>query len=164
MTMYELRDQIVRLQADWYYADSDEERKRIEMDIEQCCADLEDEAEVYARLIRNAEGEIAGYELEIERLTSAKKARKNLIERLKGDLLFTMQNAGMKEVSTSIGKWRTQRNNPSCEVLDDAAVPAKYHLPQPDKIDRLSILRDYRATGEVPDGCEIRQEIGLRFK
>ena len=126
--------------------------------------DITDKAEAYARIMRNYQAAADGYKAEAQRLQKRQKAAEAAVERMKAALLDTMQNVGTDEIVTGIGKWRVQMNPWSCEVLDDAKVPEKYHIPQPDKIDRRSLIADFKATGEMFDGVEYRQTKGIRFR
>lgn len=47
-------------------------------------------------------------------------------------------------------------------VID--AIPAEYHIPQPDKVDVKAMIAQHKLTGEVFDGCEFKQEEGIRFR
>ena len=75
-----------------------------------------------------------------------------------------MQSVGTDEIATGIGKWKVQLNPWSCEVLDDAKVPERYRIPQPDKIDKRAMIADFKATGEIMEGVTFKQMAGLRFR
>lgn len=126
--------------------------------------DIVDKAEAYARIMRNYQAAADGYKAEAQRLAKRQKAAENAVERMKGALLDVMQMTGQKEIATGIGKWKVQANPWSCEVLDEAKIPAQYRIPQPDKIDKRALLQDFKATGEIMDGVEFKQTMGLRFR
>ena len=92
------------------------------------------------------------------------KVAKNFAERLKGAMLDAMKLTDTKEIPTSIGKWKTQLNPMSCDVTDPDKVPERFHVKQPDKIDKAAMIREHKATGEVFEGAEFKQEMGVRFR
>ena len=48
--------------------------------------------------------------------------------------------------------------------MDESEVPEEFHIPQPDKIDRVGILKHFKNTGELLPGVEITQNAGIRFR
>ena len=99
-----------------------------------------------------------------KRLVAKAKAGENLIDRLKNAMLDTMRMTDTPVIQTSIGKWRLQANPYKCVVTDWTKLPQEFREPQPDKVDIKGIIAHYKATGEVFDGCEVKQEVGVRFQ
>ena len=145
-------------------ADSDEEREGIIAMLATAEGEITEKAENYARVIRMKEEEAKAFKAEAERLTKRKQAAENMVARLKDALLGAMALTGTQEIKTSIGKWRLQMNPLSCDVVDIEKVPMQYHIKQEDKIDKKSLLADYKATGEIIDGVVFKQEQGIRFR
>ena len=145
-------------------ADSDEEREGIIAMLASAEGEITEKAENYARVIRMKEEEAKAFKAEAERLTKRKQAAENMVARLKDALLGAMALTGTREIKTSIGKWRLQMNPLSCDVVDIEKVPMQYHIKQEDKIDKKSLLADYKATGEIIDGVVFKQEQGIRFR
>ena len=145
-------------------ADSDEEREGIIAMLASAEGEITEKAENYARVIRMKEEEAKAFKAEAERLTKRKQAAENMVARLKDALLGAMALTGTQEIKTSIGKWRLQMNPLSCDVVDIEKVPMQYHIKQEDKIDKKSLLADYKATGEIIDGVVFKQEQGIRFR
>jgi hypothetical protein len=52
----------------------------------------------------------------------------------------------------------------SCDVTDPDKVPERFHVKQPDKIDKAAMIREHKATGEVLDGAEFVQRVGILFR
>lgn len=163
-SLYELTGAYQALLDAYDAAETDEERADIIDAILNAKGDITQKGEDYARIIRNVESDVKAYQDEINRMTGHVRAGKNLIERLKGNYLEAIKLTGEKEVKTSIGKWRIQNNPWSCEVEDWEKVPVKYRTPQPDKVDKKSLLDDFKATGEIIEGVTFKQEMGLRFR
>ena len=145
-------------------ADSDEEREGIIAMLASAEGEITEKAENYARVIRMKEEEAKAFKAEADRLTKRKQAAENMVARLKDALLGAMALTGTQEIKTSIGKWRLQMNPLSCDVVDIEKVPMQYHIKQEDKIDKKSLLADYKATGEIIDGVVFKQEQGIRFR
>ena len=163
-TLYELSEAYMTLLDMYDTADDDAHRDEILAIITATAGAIEDKAEAYARIMRNYKAEADGYKAEIDRLNARYKAANHAVERLQGALLAAMQLLDLHEIQTSIGKWRTQNNPPRAEILDEAAVPEEWRIPQPDKIDRAGIMKHYRETGEIIPGTEIRRDVGIRFR
>lgn len=126
--------------------------------------ELEVKAENYIRIIKDKEAEADGFKKEADRLTAKRQAAENVAKRLKQAMLDAMKLAGKTELPTSIGKWKVQANPLSCEVLDINKVPQEWHIKCDDKIDKAGLIKHYKMTGELVDGCEFKQTEGIRFK
>lgn len=126
--------------------------------------ELEVKAENYIRIIKAKEAEAEGFKKEADRLTAKRQAAENVAKRLKQAMLDAMKLAGKTELPTSIGKWKVQANPMSCEVLDINKVPQEWHIKCDDKIDKAGLIKHYKMTGELVDGCEFKQTDGIRFK
>ena len=125
---------------------------------------MEVKAENYIRLIKNVEADAEAFKKESDRLAEKAKAKKNFAARLKQAMLDAMKLTDTPTIQTSIGKWRLQPNPYKCEVTDWTKIPQEFRTPQPDKVDSKGIIAHFKATGEVFDGCEVKQEIGVRFQ
>lgn len=125
---------------------------------------ITDKAEAYARIVRNKQAEAEALKAEKQRLEKLQKAAERISENLKSRLLDAMQRLNVGEIQTGIGKWKIQTNPYSVTVLDEAAVPEEFRIPQPDKIDQKGILKHFRETGEILDGTEITRSESLRFR
>ena len=126
--------------------------------------ELEVKAENYIRIIKAKEAEADGFDKEAKRLTAKKQSAENVAKRLKQAMLDAMKMANKTELPTSIGKWKVQSNPLSCEVLDINKVPQEWHIKCDDKIDKVGLIKHYKMTGELVDGCEFKQTEGIRFK
>lgn len=163
-SMYALSSQYAQLIERYDMADSDEERDEIIELLGEVNDSIADKAEAYARIMRNKKGEAEMYKAEAERLTKHAKAAEAVVESLKARLLDAMKLANADEIGTSIGSWKTQKNPWSATVIDESKVPAAYRIPQPDKIDRKALIDHFKRTGEIIDGVEYTQTLGLRFR
>lgn len=163
-TLYAMTDEYADLLAQLDVAETDEERDAIWAQIDAVEDNIVDKADAYAKIMRTKQAEAEMYKAEKERLAKAQKAAENAVEHLKSRMLDAMKLMNMKDMPTSIGKWRRQMNPFSCTITDAAAVPERYHIPQPDKIDSRAIINDYKLTGEIIDGVEVTRKEGVRFQ
>ena len=164
MTLYEMTDAFAELYARLAAAEDDAEADEILDEMDALSVDIAGKAEAYARVKQNYEAEAEALKAEAQRLQKRQKAAEAAAQRIKARLLDTMLRLDIKSIPTPIGKWTTQMNPASCAVLDEAAVPTEWHIPQPDKIDRAGILKHYKETGELLPGVEITQTQGIRFR
>ena len=162
--LYELTEAYAALVAMLEDCESASEEEEILAELASCNDAIGDKAEAYARIMRNMLSDIEGCKAEIDRLTAMKKRMENAVDRLKGNLLFAMGVAGATEITTSIGKWKIQRNPPKVMIDDAALIPEKYLIPQPPKVDGKGILTAYRTDGELIPGTHIVQEESVRFR
>lgn len=145
-------------------AETPEDEAAIIAAIEETGANLADKADAYARMIKNLTIQAEGFKAEANRLKAHQKACENGVERLKANMLLTMQTLGADKLKTSIGTWSVQKNPWSCDVLDVSKVPPCFLITQPPTVDKKAILAAFKETGEVFDGVDIRQSEGVRFR
>lgn len=163
-SLYELSAEYAAFLDAYNRAECEEEAEEILQSLMDIHGAMEEKAEGYIRVIKNVQSDIEGYKAEAKRLTAKAKSGENLVERLKGAMLDAMKMTGTQSIKTSIGKWSTQMNPLSCDVIDPEKVPERFHVPQPDKIDKAAMIREHKATGEIFDGAEFKQEMGVRFR
>lgn len=163
-SLYELSDICTDILADMDIAETEEEYNALLEELDRAMANIEDKAEAYARIRAIKKAEAEAFKAEKLRLAQCQQRAEHTVKALEDRLMVVMERFGLSEMQTGIGKWRKQLNPPMCEVLDVMAVPGEWHIPQQDKIDCKGILKAYRETGEIPDGVDIRQTWGLRFR
>ena len=163
MTLYEISGEYSALTAMLDTAESDDEIAEIWQKMDAVDASFAEKVDAYARILKNKQAEVYGLKAEKLRLAQRQKAAENAVENLKARMLGAMQTMGVSETATSIGKWRV-RQSYSVSVTDEAAVPAEFRIPQPDKIDRAGMLSRFWETGEAFDGAEIVQSASVNFR
>lgn len=164
MTLYELTTEYEALLAEYEAAEDDERRDELLEMIDTLQDDIGDKGEAYARVLRNLGAQRDAYKAEAQRLTNKARAAEAAQERLKAQLLSAMQRVGASKIQTTIGAWSVRTNPWSVEVLDMDTVPAEYHVPQPDKIDKRAILQNFKETGEILPGVLMHQTTGIQFR
>lgn len=162
--LYELTEAYVELLSQIEDCETEAEEEQIIIMLNQISDDIARKADAIARMVRNLTAESDGYEVEIKRMQKRKKTTDNMIQRLKDHIMFSMGIAGANELHTTIGKWRLQKNPPKAVVLDESKVPEEFFVEQPPKLMTSLILQNWRDTGEIPEGCDIVQTEGVRFR
>lgn len=162
--LYELTEAYAELMAQMEECSTPEEEAAIAAQIDSINDDIARKGEAFARLIRNLQTDADSYAAEIKRLTTRKRVAENMIDRLKGNILFSMGIVGATELHTSIGKWHVQMNPPKVVITDETAVPEEFAIPQPPKIMNSLIMAHFKETGEIPNGCDIVRTEGVRFR
>lgn len=168
--LYELTDAYADLVAMLEDCETEEQAFEIIAQIDAVTSDISVKAENYAKIRLNLKAvademnaKSATFKAEADRLAAKAKSAENNIKRLNEYLLFAMELAGLKQIPTSIGKFYTQQTT-SVEVKDAWAVPERFATPQPPKIDRNAIKKEFKETGEIFDGVEIKTANGVRFR
>lgn len=168
--LYELTDAYAGLVAQLEDCDNEEQAMEIVAQIDAVTSDISEKGKNYALILQNFKADAeelaakaAIFKAEADRLNAKAKAKKNYADRLKEYLLFAMEVAGLKQIQTDIGKFYKQ-STMSVEVLDAWKVPEQFTIPQPPKVDRDAIKREFKQTGELFEGVEIKVTDGLRFR
>lgn len=164
MTLYELTGHYGALFAALDQAEEPEEQAKLLAEIDRVNQGIGDKAEAYTRAMLNISADINAMVVEINRLAHRRKALESRIESLKSHLMSAMKVAGKNKLSTSIGTWSLAVNPPSVEVTDLEKVPKEFLVPQPPKVDARKVLAEYKATGEIFDGIEIRRKESMRLR
>ena len=170
MKMYELTDAYARLTAALDDCESEEQAEAIIAEIDTISSDMDEKANNYAMILKNIKADAdelnakaSIFKAEADRLTTQAKAKENHAKRLKEYLLFAMQVAGLRGISTDIGKFYTQETT-SVEVVDPWKVPEEYAVSQPPKVDKAAIQKAFKQTGEIVPGITIKITNGVRFR
>lgn len=162
-SLYDLTGEWQRFQSCLEMYD-DEEINDVYAQIDQLEVSIEEKVGNITRMIRNLTAEGDALRDEEKRLAKRREVCENSVERLKGYLFDNMKAMKVNKFKTGIGTWSIQANPLSVTVLDADKVPEKYHIKQPDKIDRAAIREDHLETGEIVDGVDITQGESLRFR
>lgn len=121
-----------------------------------------DKVESYCKIIKQFQSDVDMFKGEIDRLTARKKTAENAVERMKSALLAFLQYTGQDKVkagSFAVSTAKTQ----AVYITDEAAIPCKYLVEQPPKIDKASIKNDLKA-GEEINGAALVVNTGVRIR
>lgn len=121
-----------------------------------------EKVESYCKVIKQLQSDVDMFKGEIDRLTARKKAAENGVERMKNALLAFMQTSGQDKVkagSFAVSTAKTQ----AVFITDEAAIPCKYLVEQPPKIDKAGIKNALKA-GEEINGAALVVNTGVRIR
>ena len=164
MKLYELTDAYAELAALLDECESEEEAAQLWAQMDKVGASITEKADNYARFLRNKQAEVDGLGKEIERLQKRKRSAENRIEQLREHMKFAMGVAGATEIRTTLGKWTMRRNPPRVEVIDESEIAPEFFDPQPPKLSKSKLLKHWKDTGEIPDGCDVVQSESMQFR
>ena len=164
MKLYELTDVYAGLAALLDECESEEEAAQLWAQMDEVGASIAEKADNYARFLRNKQAEADGLGKEIERLQKRKRSAENRIEQLREHMRFAMGVAGATEIRTALGKWTVRKNAPRVEVLDESEIAPEFFDPQPPKLSKSKLLKHWKDTGEIPDGCDVVQSESMQFR
>ena len=164
MKLYELTDAYAELAALLDECESEEEAAQLWAQMDEIGASIAEKADNYARFLRNKQTEVDGLCKEIERLQKRKRSAENRIEQLREHMKFAMGVAGASEIRTTLGKWTVRSNPPRVEVLDESEIAPEFFDPQPPKLSKSKLLKHWKDTGEIPDGCDVVQSESMQFR
>ena len=164
MKLYELTDAYAELAALLDECESEEEAAQLWAQMDEIGASIAEKADNYARFLRNKQAEADGLGKEIERLQKRKRSAENRIEQLREHMKFAMGVAGATEIRTTLGKWTMRRNPPRVEVIDESEIAPEFFDPQPPKLSKSKLLKHWKDTGEIPDGCDVVQSESMQFR
>ena len=163
-SLYELSTQLQRIN-DTLIDEQGILDETLEAEIDRLLPAIAEKAGNIGRWIRNIDGNIEAVESEITRLKKRKEVNGHLQDRLKAYLKDSMEKAGMDKIDTGIMVLAIQRNPPSVELVDEAAIPASYKdiIPEQYVISKKRILEALKA-GEEVKGAVLMQGTHLRLR
>lgn len=160
-TLYELTDEYKQVLE--MLDDPEIDEQTIADTLESIGGEIEDKADGYAKVMQSAKAEVEGIKAEISRLSERKSSIEHKLERMKQSLQGAMEATGKTKFKTLLFSFNIQKNPPSVAIEDGAKLPDKYLIPQPEKIDKKSIIADLKA-GAVIEGCTLTQTESLRIR
>jgi len=166
MKLYELGIAIRDILANADFRDGELTDEELEQ-LDGLADTQEVKVEVYCKLIREQEADIAARQAEIDRLQAGLTTAENRKERLKDRLKVAMMLSGQRSVETPLFKVWLQNSAPSAKCLvDDPATLA----PEFQKVkttvtaNTVHALDVWKTTGTIPEGFEIKTSESLRIK
>lgn len=125
--------------------------------------EIHDKAENIGKLIKNINADVDALKSEEKRLADRRKSLENKVTHLKEYLQNQLEVAGLDKVKRPTLTVSIQNNPPSVEIADESLIPSDYRIPQPDKIDKKSLLTMLKDGMEI-EGVSIKQGRGLRIR
>lgn len=160
-TLYELTDQFVKVSELLQSGDYDEQV--LNDTLESIQVSLEDKVDGYVAVIKNFEAENIAIDQEVKRLQERKKVNVNGINRLKENLMYSLEQTGQKKVKSALNTVTIRNNAPSLKILDEVNIPKKFYIEQEPKLDKHELLRYVKENGGFA-GVGIKQSQSLVVK
>ena len=120
MNLYELTAGFLQLQQ--MLEDPDVDQQAVADTMEAMDFAIEEKAEGYVKVIRNMEGSVNAFKLEIDRLTDKKRHLEDSIKRLKTNLQESMVTLGKRKIKTDLFQISIQKNGGAIPVIVDVPV------------------------------------------
>ncbi|SDH85539.1 virus Gp157 [Aneurinibacillus thermoaerophilus] len=123
---------------------------------------IEAKVENIAKMIKTMDAEAKALKEEEQRLAARRKALEARMDGLKQYALSTLEQAGLTKVKGAILTVGIRNNRPSV-VVDEAALPAEFLIPQPPKADKqrlYELLKD----GQVIPGARLEASCSLSIR
>ena len=132
-------------------------REEIEKSLSLIQDEIEEKATGIAKVILEAEQDIASLKSEEERLSKRRSALQNKVEWLKGYLLTDMQSVNVLKIKRDVVTISVRNSPPSVDVSDMSVLPTEFVriIPETRAADKRAIIAHFRETGEVPPGTNI---------
>ncbi|HOX23622.1 MAG TPA: siphovirus Gp157 family protein [Elusimicrobiales bacterium] len=132
-------------------------REEIEKSLSLIQDEIEEKATGIAKVILEAEQDIASLKAEEERLSKRRSALQNKVEWLKGYLLADMQSVNVLKIKRDVVTVSVRNSPPSVEIADAEQLPTEFIriIPETKAPDKRAIITHFRETGEVPPGANI---------
>ena len=121
-----------------------------------------DKLEDYCKVIRQFEADAEAFKAEKERFVAKQKRAENAVLRLKGAVKAYMTATGKTKEQCGVFDVKVSQSK-AVNILDEAAIPEAYRVPQPDKIDKAG-LRKALMAGEAITGAELTVNENISIK
>lgn len=154
--LYELTGQFL----DIYNMDLDDETKLDTLESIDWNEDYENKVENYIKVMKNLETDVEARKTEQDRLKKLNDSDKKKIERMKNDLIASMELTGQEKVDTTLFKV-SFRHSKSVEV-DMTLLPDEYKKIEY-KADKAG-LKKLLASGEEIAGAELVENKNLNIR
>lgn len=121
--------------------------------------EFSDKVRNIACFIKNLRADAAALKAEKETFAKRQQAAENKAKQLEAYLAHILDGKKMKDAEYEI----TFRKSQAVKVLDEAAIPSGYWIPQPAKMDKAAIRDALKHNNDVP-GAELvtRQNIQIK--
>jgi hypothetical protein len=125
--------------------------------------EIEQKADGYAMVMREAAASAEWLGAEIKRLQARKKSLDSNIARMSETLKDAMNAVGKRSIKTERFTFTVQLNPPKVVLDDTSAIPERYLLPQEPKVDAKTILEELKEGATLPF-AHLEQGEGLRIR
>ena len=140
-----------------------EEKEKLEEELDVL---LQEKSNNVIGYVRNIELTIQAIKTEEERNKSNRQTLENRLARFKEYLKECMERSGITKIETPIGVIQIAKSPATVEVIDQEQVPDEFlRVKTSIEVDKTAIKKNFKETGEVPDGIRINtNNKNLRIK
>ena len=165
LTLYQMTGALTQVQDMLDHEElTDEQHQEMEEMVARLLNELvPQKVEGYCKFLRSLKLEAGAYKEEEKRLSERRQIREHLAEHLTHRLHEAMKGMELKKLQAGTFAVSIQANPPCVDVLDERAIPAQYKIPQPPKLDKLTLLACLKAGDHVP-GVRIAHGEHLRIR
>lgn len=164
-TLYQLTGQYQFLLS--LMEDPDTDPQIIEDSLEAVSGEIEVKADGYARVMAELEARKAAVKAEKDRLAALESSLGKNIDRMKESLKTSMIATGKTKFKTDLFSFSVQKNPPKVVIDDPSRIPEGFLIPQPPKVDTVSIKESLKSVdaGSMWEGiCHLEQGESLRIR
>lgn len=155
--LYQLTDDFNKLME----CDEDETTNAL---IEISANEITVKAESYCKFLANLESDIEQFKAEEKRISGARKAMENKVERAKQYMKEALLNANIDKLTAGTFKISVSMTAGSLAIDDNDAIPAKFKtVVQTVTVDKNAIKEAIKAGENVP-GAHIEANTSLRIR
>lgn len=126
--------------------------------------EIEPKADSYAIVINELTATEDKLKKEIDRLSARMGTIKNNKKRMKESLQDSMLLTGKTKFKTDLFSFNIQNNPPSLSVLSEDNIPKQFYIEKEPQLDKKSLLKHLKESGEELAGVEIKQSESLRIR
>lgn len=158
-TLYELTGQYLALMEIAEEADPDILRDTLEA----LDGEIEEKADNCAKVIKNLEGQADALDKEIDRLQRKKSGINNSIKSIKSNLERSMLVTGKRKFKTLLFSFGIQKNPPTVNVVNEAAIPENFWKQQDPVLDKKALMAFIKENGPT-EYAQLTQGESLRIR
>jgi hypothetical protein len=125
--------------------------------------DFTEKAENYCKMIAEWQGEILTVKAEQDRLSDLAKRLSNSMQKLKDNLMLTMENQAKTSVKAGTYDIKIKLNPPSVNILDEALIDKIYFVEKPAELSK-KLISEALKKGEIVAGAELVSKQSLTIK
>ncbi len=125
--------------------------------------EIEEKAENYCKIIAGWQGDIEAVKVELDRLNNLKKRYEGNIQKLKDNLLMTMENQGRQDLKAGLYSVKIKVNPPSVNIIDEKLIPKTYFIQKPAELSK-KLISEAIKNGDSVAGAELVQKTSLQIK
>jgi hypothetical protein len=125
--------------------------------------EIQDKSFSYGYIVKTIEGDITTIDEEIKRLTSLKKAKNNIVDRMKEAVINALHIYGLEKISSPTLTLSVRRSE-AVEIISEEQLADEYKVTKvttaPDKIR----IKEAIKSGKDVEGAVIRENYSLQIK